>query len=132
MKNLGLTKIISGGQTGADEAGLKAAKRLGLRTGGWIPKGFKTEDGDKPSLQVHYGLEETESTSYKPRTLLNVRHSEGTIIFAEKESIGSILTQNYCRKLSKPYWINPNVSDIRMFISEHEIEVLNIAGNRES
>ena len=130
MEKLGLTKIISGGQTGADVAGLKAAKKLGIRTGGWIRKGFKTEDGPKPSLGILYGLEETETTDYKPRTILSARHSHGTIIFAERESRGSILTQNVCRKFSKPYWINPGVDEIRMFISEHEIEVLNIAGNR--
>ena len=132
MEKLGLTKIISGGQTGADVAGLKAAKKLGIRTGGWIPKGFRTDEGSKPSLQVLYGLEETEDTGYQRRTLWNVRYSDGTIIFAEKESRGSILTHSYCRKLRKPYWINPNVEEIRIFISEHEIEVLNIAGNRES
>ena len=132
MENLGLTRIISGGQTGADLGGLKAAKRLDLKTGGWIPKGFRTEDGDKPSLGLTYDLKETKERDYPPRTKLNVAHSDGTIIFAEKESRGSILTQNTCRKLSKPYWINPNVDEIRVFITEHEIEVLNISGNRES
>lgn len=132
MKNLGLTKIISGGQTGADQAGLRVAKKLGIKTGGWIPKGFRTEEGDKPSLGLIYGLEETKERDYPPRTWLNVRHSDGTLIFAEEQSKGSVLTQNICRKLRKPYWINPGVDEIRMFINEHEIEVLNIAGNRES
>jgi hypothetical protein len=132
MKNLGLTKIISGGQTGADQAGLRAAKRLGIKTGGWIPKGFKTEDGPRPSLEIHYGLIETIETDYTRRTWMNVNYSDGTLIFAEKDSRGSILTQNICRKLRKPYWINPSCEDIRMFINEHDIAVLNIAGNRES
>ncbi|MFO7971456.1 MAG: putative molybdenum carrier protein [Desulfobacterales bacterium] len=34
-----LTKIISGGQTGADQAALDAAIELGIPHGGWIPKG---------------------------------------------------------------------------------------------
>jgi Circularly permutated YpsA SLOG family len=41
-------KIISGGQTGADQAGWRAAKACGLETGGWMPKGWKTELGCSP------------------------------------------------------------------------------------
>jgi hypothetical protein len=132
MKYLGLTKIISGGQTGADQAGLRVAKALKISTGGWIPKGYKTEEGERPSLGLKYGLKETDTGDYPKRTWLNVQNSDGTLIFAEKESRGSILTQNVCRKLRKPYWINPTVDEIRMFVNEHDISVLNIAGNRES
>jgi len=41
-----LTKIISGGQTGADRAALDVAIELDIPHGGWIRKGRKTEDGD--------------------------------------------------------------------------------------
>ena len=51
-------KIISGGQTGADQAGLAVAKRLGIPTGGFVPKGFLTEAGPRPDLAAEYGLEE--------------------------------------------------------------------------
>ena len=40
-----LTKIISGGQTGADRAALDVAIELNISHGGWIPKGRKAEDG---------------------------------------------------------------------------------------
>ncbi|MFH7326653.1 YpsA SLOG family protein [Desulfurivibrio sp. C05AmB] len=40
-----LTRIISGGQTGADQAGLDVAIKLGIPHGGWIPKGRMTEAG---------------------------------------------------------------------------------------
>lgn len=40
-----IKKIISGGQTGADQAALDVAIKLGIPHGGWIPKGRKTEDG---------------------------------------------------------------------------------------
>ena len=30
--------VISGGQTGVDQAGWRAAKACGIRTGGWMPK----------------------------------------------------------------------------------------------
>jgi hypothetical protein len=43
--NLQSLKIISGGQTGADRAGLDWAIKYGIRHGGWCPKGRKAEDG---------------------------------------------------------------------------------------
>ncbi|NIA20234.1 MAG: hypothetical protein GWP07_07385 [Xanthomonadaceae bacterium] len=38
-----MTKIISGGQTGADRAGLDAAMKLNIPVGGWCSKGRKAE-----------------------------------------------------------------------------------------
>ena len=51
-----LTKIISGGQTGADQVALSVAVRLGLKTGGYAPLRYMTEDGPDPTL-ARYGLE---------------------------------------------------------------------------
>lgn len=42
-----LKKIISGFQSGSDIGGIKAGKTFGLETGGWMPKGFLTENGLK-------------------------------------------------------------------------------------
>jgi hypothetical protein len=39
-----IEKIVSGGQTGTDRAGLDVAIRRGLPHGGWCPKGRKAED----------------------------------------------------------------------------------------
>ncbi len=38
-----IKKIISGGQTGADQAALDSANKLDMPHGGWIPKGRITE-----------------------------------------------------------------------------------------
>jgi len=43
-----LKKIISGGQTGADQAGLDAAIKHNIPHGGAISKGRMTEDGMLP------------------------------------------------------------------------------------
>ena len=43
-----IEKIISGGQTGADQAALDAAIKLGIPHGGWMPIGRMTEDGPLP------------------------------------------------------------------------------------
>ena len=41
-------KIISGGQTGADQGALDAAIKYNFPHDGWIPKGRLTEDGPLP------------------------------------------------------------------------------------
>ena len=43
-----MIKIISGGQTGADQGALDAAIELDIPHGGWIPKGRLAEDGPLP------------------------------------------------------------------------------------
>jgi hypothetical protein len=50
-----LDKTISGGQTGADQAAWRAAKAHAIATGGWMPKGFLTEDGPRPEFAELYG-----------------------------------------------------------------------------
>jgi len=79
-----LSKIISGGQTGADQGGLEAAKILGVETGGRVPLGFKTEIGPMPDLGPQFGLVELVSGEYAPRTRYNVVDSDGTIIFGSE------------------------------------------------
>jgi hypothetical protein len=39
-------KNLSGGQTGADQAGLLAAKAAGIEAGGGVPKGCRLATGD--------------------------------------------------------------------------------------
>ena len=46
-----IKKIISGGQTGADQIGLEVALSLGIPTGGTAPKGFITETGPNYKLR---------------------------------------------------------------------------------
>ena len=66
-----IERIISGGQTGADQTGLAVAKRLGISTGGYMPKGWLTEDGPRPDLAATYGLEEATTSTYPERTERN-------------------------------------------------------------
>jgi hypothetical protein len=51
-----LERVISGGQTGVDQAALRVAKAIGLATGGWAPLGWETEDGPASWL-AGYGLD---------------------------------------------------------------------------
>jgi hypothetical protein len=45
-----ITLVISGGKTGADQAGWRAAEACGIETGGWMPLHFQTENGPDGSL----------------------------------------------------------------------------------
>lgn len=99
-----LSKVISGCQTGADQAGLAAAYYCGLATGGYIPKGHKTLDGPRPDLTRKYKLTEHSSTSYKERTWDNVQSSDATIRFATNfNSPGEKCTYNAIKNFNKLY-----------------------------
>jgi Circularly permutated YpsA SLOG family len=82
-----LEKVISGGQTGADQAGLRATQAAGIPTGGCAPKGWQTEYGPAPWL-AEYGLTERLKASYPARTGANARESDGTIWFGTTDSSG--------------------------------------------
>jgi len=45
-----LERIITGGQIGADQGALRAARAAGIATGGWAPAGWETEAGPAPEL----------------------------------------------------------------------------------
>lgn len=79
----GVERIISGGQTGADRAGLDVAIRHGIPHGGWCPKGRRAETGRVPAK---YRLKETPRPTYIQRTEWNVRDSDGTAIFTIRPS----------------------------------------------
>ncbi len=97
-----IERVISGGQTGADQAGLAVAKRLGIPTGGYVPKGFLTEAGPRPDLAAEYGLKETDTADYAERTERNVRLADGTVVFGDARSPGSMLTIRLCRRHGRP------------------------------
>jgi len=128
-----IKKIISGGQTGADAAGLVAGRELGLETGGTAPPGFMTDDGPRPNILKHYGLVEGErdTSIYRLRTIKNVKESDGTVIFGNADSPGCRLTINTCKRLKKRYIVNPDASVLRYWVKKRNIETLNVAGNRE-
>ena len=132
---MGVEKIISGGQTGADRGGLEAAKSLGLKTGGWAPKDFRTEKGNDPSLK-EFGLEATPEWDYGTRTRLNILEADGTIIFGNPKSSGSALTIKLCRQHKKPFYVlesfSFNPALVQVWLEANDIKTLNVAGNRES
>lgn len=127
-----IEKIISGGQTGVDQIGLIVGRKLGLQTGGTAPKGFRTEDGPNPKL-AEYGLIESWSSDYPPRTEDNVRNSDATIWLGTNDSPGFKSTFGFIRKHSKLSISNPTYEIFMNFLRNNpHIRTLNVAGNRGS
>lgn len=127
-----IEKIISGGQTGADQGGLEAGRILGISTGGYCPKGWRTEKGPQEERLKSYGLTEHCDSAYPPRTRANVHNSDGTVWFGNQNSPGGKLTIRTCHDMDKDFIINPNTAELLEFIELNNIHVLNVAGNRES
>lgn len=126
-----LKKVISGGQTGADRIGLEVAKTLGIPTGGTAPRGWKTEAGPDPLLKS-FGLQESVSSDYNKRTAENVINSDGTVLFGNMSSPGSVSTLRVLVEEERPYIKNPSIEELVKFIRDNNITTLNVAGNRGS
>ncbi len=133
-----LELVMSGGQTGADQAGLRIAKQFGIPTGGWMPSDWQTEDGSRPEFQQLYGMKCLHHGGYKERTEANVRLSNGTIRFAaDFNSMGEKCTLNAILDNNKPYMdidINNSLSTpivVATWIREKNVKKLNIAGNKQ-
>jgi len=133
-----ITKIVSGGQTGADRAALDFAIKKSIPHGGWIPKGRLTEEGP---LSDHYQLREMETRNYSKRTEQNVIDSDGTLILSHgKLSAGSALTKQFAKKHQRPCLhidfnnasMPESAKQIKKWVDGNEIKTLNIAGPRAS
>lgn len=95
-----ISRIISGGQTGADRAALDAAIEAGIEHGGWAPRGRRAEDG---IIAPQYRLSETPDADYAQRTEWNVRDSDATLIVSRgRLKGGSELTQTFALRYAKP------------------------------
>ncbi len=133
-------KIISGGQTGVDGAGLDVALELGIAIGGHLPRGRKDENGDALS-DKYAAMQETDTDDVNVRTELNVQSSDATLIFSHGALFGgSEYTERMAQKHGKP-WLHADLdrqdSDravllVREWLSATQPRVLNVAGPRAS
>jgi hypothetical protein len=133
-----ITRILSGGQTGADRAALDFAIKHHIPHGGWLPKGRKTEDGTLPEKYI---LQEMPTPDYSKRTKQNVLDSDGTLIVSHGFLTGgSALTEFLAEEHNKPYLhIDLNLLSmqeaaqiINQWIQSYKLKVLNVAGPRAS
>lgn len=140
---MGLRRIVSGGQTGADRGALDAAIELGIEHGGYCPAGRRAEDGRIPD---RYLMLETASANYAQRTKQNVLESDGTLLVTRgpARGRGTALTAALAVRHGRPL-LHIDLADsegtldreadaarIRAWIDASGVEVLNVAGPRES
>jgi hypothetical protein len=108
---------------------------MGIEHGGWCPHGRIAEDGVIPA---EYQLCEVESAEYPVRTERNIVDSDGTLIlFCGRLFGGTDLTRRLAIRLEKPHRLvdltkDPDPASVRRWLLENGIQVLNIAGPRES
>jgi hypothetical protein len=138
-----LTKVISGGQTGVDQAALRAARDCGLEVGGWCPPGRECEGGTIP---LEFPLEETPSdrspdaldVPRSQRSEWNVRDSDGTLVVrsAGKEDPGTEWTIECGKRYERPLLIcdvdDPEAKEkVERWLGANPISTLNVAGPSE-
>jgi hypothetical protein len=133
-------RVISGGQTGVDQAALRAAKACGIETGGWVPRGWLTEDGPAPWL-ADYGLEECATSDYPARTKMCVANADAVLWIGNPYSRGGKLTLRLVQEFNiDVYTALPDVSKplhvaqwwLGQCDGEEGKRTLMVAGNRES
>lgn len=133
-----IEKIISGGQTGVDQAGLDFAIERGIPHGGAVPRGRKSEAGPIPAK---YQMTELPSDGYPPRTEANIRASDATVLFTSgpiNGEPGCLLTAKLCLEAKKPYVVinlrddeQDGVKKLRELLLPG-VKILNVAGPRGS
>lgn len=137
-------KIISGGQTGVDQAALRAAQDCGLETGGWCPPGRLCETGLIPD---RFPLQETpeDRSPLAPdiprsqRTEWNIRDSDASLILrpaALAFDPGTDWAEQYAAHLGRPVlvvdpWDPGAAGRIKAWLGSLEIRTLGIGGPSE-
>jgi hypothetical protein len=140
-----LTTIVAGGQTGVDQAALRAAERLGLARGGWCPPGRACESGRIPD---RFSLVETphEHSAAAPdvprslRTEWNVRDADATLVLTARRGAelgaGTAWAARCAAGYGRPLLVvaldEPGAAAaIADWLAAHSIRTLNVAGPSE-
>ena len=97
-----IQKVVTGGQTGVEQAAWAAARREGIATGGYMSGGFLTEDGPAPRLGALYGAIEFPFDDAR-RTCVNLRRADGLFWFGDPDSSEARETFAACRELARPF-----------------------------
>jgi len=131
-----LEKIISGGESGADQAAWRAARGFGVAVGGSVRKGFLTNDGLRPEFAAEFAAAELPTDSEPARIEQNVHDSDATVWFGQTTTSAAHATVTACLTLGKPYMpVYPGASfepsHVATWILENQVKTLNVAGNRE-
>ncbi len=130
-----IERIVTGGQTGAEQGAWRAARRAGIATGGYMPRGFQTEAGPAPGLgQLHGAVEFPFDDARRVRA--NLRRADALLWFGDPESAEAREAFAACQELSRPWY----VVDVGFtppgkaagWLEVFQIGVLVVSGDRES
>jgi hypothetical protein len=133
-----INKIISGGESGVEQAALDIAMKMDIARGGWITSRQKEELGKKSE---RYGLSEMPDVNYVRVAEHNVSDSNGVLIISRGELVSNAaLHQRIAQKINRPCLrIDLNkttefqaAEQISTWITENRIRILNIIGSEES
>lgn len=143
-----LRRVLSGGQTGVDQAALRAARAAGLAIGGWCPPGRQSEDGPIPEQLplVETPSERSPLAPHVPRsqrTEWNVRDADATLVLrpahlaADDDDPGTAWAIACAERLGRPLltvdpWSATAAGEIAAWLEEHEVETLGVGGPAES
>ena len=109
-----------------------------VECGGWCPAGRLDELGRIPD---RYPVKELEEGGFSERTLANVRDADGTVIICfDKLRGGSAETAQFCVEQKRLHVVidaaETSPEDAAQLIldlvREHKIDILNVAGPRQS
>jgi hypothetical protein len=138
VTGLRIARINSGGQSGADRAGLDAAIAAGVAYSGWCPAGGWAEDYPTPPglLRDYPQLLPTDSADGSVRTRRNVRDSDATLVIRGRgiESPGTDLSVITALELGRPLLTaHHDPAEVLAWLETLGFGVtLNVAGPRES
>jgi hypothetical protein len=130
-------KIISSGPSGAARAALDVALELNIPHGGWMPERRLAENG---SNSAPYRFKEIRNSSDETSAELNVADSDGTLIIARGPLSGSPASIQEAAVRHRKPWLYIDLLEydafhasleIESWLSENNIEVLNVAGPRD-
>ncbi len=150
-------KIISGGQTGADLAALRAAKRVGHATGGLAPRwlviqfDLSAQFGVSP-MPVERGIR-SRAQMLALRSMRNVDAADVTVAFLLETGVGTARTIVYARTRKwadsrmhheaaseepptdyKPVLVITDLDEaadaVRAFLVKHRPATVNVCGSR--
>jgi len=134
-------RIVTGGQTGVDQAALFAARVCSVQTGGCAyqrdGKEYVTEEGEAEWLQT-YGLEPV--GKYNDQYGYNVYKTDATLVFGISTG-GSNLVRVLCRMAQKPirhiswfphYGFSETPEEVAKWLTMMNVKQVCVAGNRES
>lgn len=130
-----IERVVTGGEAGAEQAAWAAARRAGVATGGYMPRGFRTEAGPAPRLGQLYGAVEFPFDDAR-RIRANLRRAGGLAWFGDPESPEAREAFAACRELSKPTFVvdlgfTPP-GKLAGWLEVFQVATLVVSGDRES